>query len=365
MDPHARAARRCLPVWHHPPAAMHLLRPHAFVQPVTSRSAFSKAGIRDVETSSWSRPAAMCAASRPRQASPSSPLGTQAAASTKFPAPWFGSLNHRSAVAVLPPRGAAWEQLQAMRRECRAVGVSRWPPHCNLVYPFLPAHLVDRGSDIPQLRKIASAISKLPPFEVRLQQCDIFRHQRSVTLILCPETRRFDKRGDDGTSVGQLWRDNRSPRNLLCALYAAVERASPEVAAQMRQSFVPHVSVARFDSEDVAQAWKARLERDLAQRPIRFDVQAAHIILRRTDEPFQSMWDIPLRGAPAEICSGIGGLGETLLPSQLEPYEHPPLRDLFPLEYPVASDLPRRKWPLVVFGRPLNSYRRRRLPWYR
>lgn len=304
------------------------------------------------------RAGAMCAARRPPR-----PLPPPAA--VKAPAPWFGSLDHRSTIAILPPAGTAWERLQAMRRECRAVGLYRWPPHCNVFYPFLPARFVSRGRDVPQLREMSLAISKLPPFEVRLRNCDVFVHERSVTLILCPETRRLRAdRGGNAAGVAEQWSGYRSPQNSITRLYAAVELASPEVAAQMRRCFVPHVSVARFSCKFVAHAWKARLNRDLARQPICFEVHAAHILTRSGSEPFQGTWDIPLRGSRKKCQPMVNFPDENLAPSDLKPYAHPSLREMFPLEYP-ATDSRRRKWPLVVYGRSLTSYKRRRLPWYR
>ena len=47
-----------------------------------------------------------------------------------------GPLSHRSALCVVPHR-SAWAQIQDVR--CvHDRAFRRWPPHINLLYPFLP-----------------------------------------------------------------------------------------------------------------------------------------------------------------------------------------------------------------------------------
>ena len=44
---------------------------------------------------------------------------------------------HSSTVAIVPPE-ALWPPIQRARRALRDKGLYRWPPHINLLYPFLP-----------------------------------------------------------------------------------------------------------------------------------------------------------------------------------------------------------------------------------
>jgi 2'-5' RNA ligase superfamily len=46
------------------------------------------------------------------------------------------SKTHASTVALVPPE-ASWERIQRARYELQDKGLYRWPPHCNLLYPFV------------------------------------------------------------------------------------------------------------------------------------------------------------------------------------------------------------------------------------
>ena len=46
------------------------------------------------------------------------------------------SASYSCTLAIVPPR-RLWPAVQAIRREYHSV-YERWPPHINLVYPFLP-----------------------------------------------------------------------------------------------------------------------------------------------------------------------------------------------------------------------------------
>ena len=52
-------------------------------------------------------------------------------------APLQQSLTHTTSLCIVPPDNSpAWRAVQATRLEMRDAGIYRWPPHCNLIYPF-------------------------------------------------------------------------------------------------------------------------------------------------------------------------------------------------------------------------------------
>ena len=60
---------------------------------------------------------------------------------------------HSSTIALVPP-DEAWETVQALRYTLEDKGVYRWPPHVNLLYPFVVE------SHIPlALPKVRAALS--------------------------------------------------------------------------------------------------------------------------------------------------------------------------------------------------------------
>jgi 2'-5' RNA ligase superfamily len=46
------------------------------------------------------------------------------------------SKTHSSTVALVPPEDS-WAPIQHARYELQDKGLYRWPPHCNLLYPFV------------------------------------------------------------------------------------------------------------------------------------------------------------------------------------------------------------------------------------
>lgn len=276
---------------------------------------------------------------------------------------WFSALDYRATIATTPPPGSrSWDRLQEMRRDCRAVGVYRWPPHCNLVYPSVPPRLVARGADVLELAEIAAAIAAQPPFEVRLRTLDAFVPRRSVTLIICPETRLLARPGAGAAE----WAPFLSAQNACAAIHAAVARASPPLFERSPRAFVPHVSVARFATEQIAREWLAHMERGLAHGPIAFRCDRVALLARRRADPFHGVWDVPLRGGGAVAPAAA----DSFLPSSLPVHRHPALHELFPDEYWPPPTRRTSKWPEQVYGRPLPGRRdcaprRRRRPWYR
>ena len=74
-------------------------------------------------------------------------------------------LSHSSAVCLIPPR-SCWDQLQEDR--CfKDKAFVRWPPHINLLYPFLS----DGGTTFEEAARTARySIAAVQPFEVCFRQ---------------------------------------------------------------------------------------------------------------------------------------------------------------------------------------------------
>ena len=75
------------------------------------------------------------------------------------------ALSHSSAVCLIPPR-SCWEQLQEIR--CfKDKAFVRWPPHINLLYPFLD----DSGTNFEEAsRRARNSVAAVEPFEVCCRQ---------------------------------------------------------------------------------------------------------------------------------------------------------------------------------------------------
>jgi len=78
-----------------------------------------------------------------------------------------------SALAIIPP-GEAWPPLQRARTEQRDAGLIRWPPHANLLYPFVPLQHFDKLGPA-----LAKALQDLPPFTITLAKFASFDRAES------------------------------------------------------------------------------------------------------------------------------------------------------------------------------------------
>jgi len=92
-----------------------------------------------------------------------------------------------SALVMVPPPGQ-WPQLQAFRA-MHDKSFLRWPPHLNLLYPFIPQHKL---LPLKVVERITNAVhaalsgDTLLGSVVKLEQIDIFDHAHSCTLVLKP-----------------------------------------------------------------------------------------------------------------------------------------------------------------------------------
>lgn len=164
---------------------------------------------------------------------------------------------HQTAVAVVPPL-EAWGPIQAIR-ERHDRQVHRWPPHINVLYPF-----VTPGRFEEVVPRLAAACARVPPFHVTLGEFRFFAHgSRGATLWLAPE-----------------------PEDALVRLQGNLQAAYPECdeLGRFATGFTPHLSVGQADSRE-----QARRLRDALQsvwQPISFAVAAVAVLRRDRDTPF-------------------------------------------------------------------------------
>ena len=94
--------------------------------------------------------------------------------------------SHSLTVCMVPPASAtlAWAQLTEARRRCKDPGFFRWPPHVNIVYPFLEPILEKDGIIAEEdqresyqrevARHLALAAGQVEPFDVTIDSFGIF-----------------------------------------------------------------------------------------------------------------------------------------------------------------------------------------------
>lgn len=197
-------------------------------------------------------------------------------------------LGHDCTVAFVPP-DSAWPPIQAVRYLVEDKGLWRWPPHANLLYPFVAPRRFREAAPI-----LLEALSAVAPFTVTLNELRVFVHKRSATLWLHP----------DDASGGHRWQQ----------LSSALQAAMPQCDAQTANhggTFTAHVTVGHFESEEAATEARARiLESGVWPADgVSFCVREVTIMAREGVEgQFEPRWKLPLGLDGAELAQAAAAL---------------------------------------------------------
>ncbi|KAI9025553.1 2'-5' RNA ligase superfamily-domain-containing protein [Hyaloraphidium curvatum] len=207
-----------------------------------------------------------------------------------------GPLAVTSTICLLPP-ASAWHPIQAIRKvHDRQIG--RWPPHINLLYPFLDLDALNEASFAAARENLRGALASVAPFRMELKQLKHFAHPRSATLFAAP---------DDAAPVR--------------AAQALLERAFPQ-CRDLRErggadGFTPHLSLGQMALHQGGRGGKgmAKKDRDLVEGTLAelasqwpesgvgFVVDRVYWLRRsRADDsvPFEIACEVRFGGAPTE-----------------------------------------------------------------
>lgn len=185
-------------------------------------------------------------------------------------------LVHHSTVAIVPDNGAldVWNRVQSLRYSLRDRGLYRWPPHINILYPFI------RPVDI-DITLISSVLRDQSPFEVRLQDFQTFGGTgRRGVLWLNPVTAQ-------GNEIHQL-------HDKLSSVYES--HPDPRIYSGFKSKpFHPHMTVCHYETWPMAAEMANTLQSDWS--PLSFMVKEVLIMERHGDNgQFQIAFRIPLSG---------------------------------------------------------------------
>lgn len=172
-------------------------------------------------------------------------------------------LAHKSALALLLPTSISAPIEQVRREHDRHF--ARWPPHINLLYPFLASPSEESAATGSQLNdeirlRIQRAVSNIAPFTVSLQADPpgTFHHsRRSKTVWL----------GTSTQSVQQL--------------QAALLAEFPECHVDKRP-YIPHLSVGQANSEAGAQQLRDVINKSISE----------HLTVQEDGTPMALQWYI-------------------------------------------------------------------------
>ncbi|KAI5466537.1 hypothetical protein BGZ63DRAFT_409803 [Mariannaea sp. PMI_226] len=163
----------------------------------------------------------------------------------------FAFTSHETALCIIPPRHQ-WEYVDRLRALYdKAHGA--WPPHINLIYPFVQPALLSHAADI---------LSRLPlqhhQHQIKLDVADVFTHKDFNTILLRP--------------------DHDSETNLLSELREEVCRA---LSSPGEGAFHPHMTIGQ--SQDVlAASHHFLLEKARLLTPVAWEFSQIAILIRDT-----------------------------------------------------------------------------------
>ena len=164
------------------------------------------------------------------------------------------SKQHSSTVALVPPE-TAWAPIQKVREELHDKGLYRWPPHINLLYPFLPFEDFAAATLL-----LAPALSSLQASEITLDSLGCFGGRKNGVLYAHCSS-------EQQTAA-------------LIKIQATLQDALPFLTHQQRNGiFTPHMTLSHFGSREAAEAAKEALASNWA--PVNFRLDDTIHVLRR------------------------------------------------------------------------------------
>jgi len=190
---------------------------------------------------------------------------------------------------VPPPQyTSVWEAVTRLRTEQKDPGLFRWPPHVNLLYPFLDVKITDEHEGSihqEKLMLLAQATEQCEPFRVSLDSFGQFGGKSRGVLWLRPRSFELSENADSTE------RDVVEP---LIRLQSALFQHFPECADQIKQgNFTPHMTVSHYPSLEKAVEGQAHAETWWS--PKEFDVTEIYLLKRVGDDgQFQIMATLPL-----------------------------------------------------------------------
>ena len=183
---------------------------------------------------------------------------------------------HHSTIALVPPSGPAdvgiWDRLQQTRYNLRDKGYYRWPPHVNLVYPFIDPLYYD--TVIPALTE---AVSNIQPFRVSLSTFGTFGGRTRGVLWLDPHVTYLNAEGalPDESNNNPIY-------ELQSCLMQALRCSAPTniVFPPTHTRFRPHMTLCHYSNLVAADEKAIELSSEWVTHPVSFDVKEIYVMER-------------------------------------------------------------------------------------
>jgi len=237
---------------------------------------------------------------------------------------------HSMTVCMVPPPkfNNVWEAVTKARTELKDPGLYRWPPHANLLYPFLDVHPKmpklkaerkqmediiimneddggeqnDDNADVledgarkiyeQKLQLLSDAVQKIEPFRVSLDSFGTFGGASRGVLYLYPRSYEVEVEVEESSNDIEKKEVAELP---LVRLQSLLFENFPECPDQQKHggNFTPHVTLSHFANITDALDGQARLE--AWWTPVEFDVTEIYLLKRVGDDgQFKIIATLPL-----------------------------------------------------------------------
>ena len=191
---------------------------------------------------------------------------------------------HHVTVCMVPPPEAefVWKTVMDMRQQLKDPGFYRWPPHANLLYPFLELQQNrddenEASSMTALLTKLQTAAARIDPFTVRIDKLGTFGGRQRGVLWLDPDSF-YSNTNVDGDKAGDEQKDVKP----LLQLHKALEEEFPMCKDQTKgASFTPHMTLSHFINLEDALVAQQSIESDYARQLPKLEFQLDRIYLLR------------------------------------------------------------------------------------
>ena len=185
---------------------------------------------------------------------------------------------HHTTVALIPPTGEVFESLMKTRLALDDKGYYRWPPHVNLLYPYIENK---EHQFLESAEALALALSEMPPFDVELSKFDVFGGRKRGVLWLKPTVIADGEEGEDKMKL------------LQAACESAVPICSDQRLKGQEKGYIAHMTITHYESIDKAREVAVQLEKNWT--PLRFTVTEICMMERKgADGQFKIVYRIPL-----------------------------------------------------------------------
>lgn len=208
-------------------------------------------------------------------------LGSVPASGKSIIPPRIRKLSTLSICLVPPPTAKhVWEILTKARTQLKDPGLFRWPPHVNLLYPFVnidvgvvetwkeageSAEMVD--PDI--IRRLEIAVQRVEAFSVTLDHFGIFGGTKRGVLWMYPTTY--------SPAEGQ------SQTEPIRCLYQSLVREFPECSSSPSRDFNPHMTLSHFESLHDAEVAREEIQTWWPPQGLQFNVNEIYVLQRKGD----------------------------------------------------------------------------------